>query len=155
MWRLVYRNSTLPSVFLKNSFCEYYESIWSSCDWLMKCCCSFSCNLNDVYIDVSSRRYASWYLRDQFAQVKKLGSSESSRTEPSSLYEQLRTAWFKLSKLRTIRNGAYAWKLLKFMTKGVQFKQEPLERPYRISAIFLGLGGNSFQINQFPPYWSS
>jgi predicted enzyme related to lactoylglutathione lyase len=35
-------------------------------------------------------------------------------------------------------------------TKGVQFKQDPLEHPYGVSAIFLDPYGNSFQINQFP-----
>ena len=34
--------------------------------------------------------------------------------------------------------------------KGVQFKQEPLEHPYGVSAIFADPDGNSFQINQFP-----
>ena len=40
-------------------------------------------------------------------------------------------------------------------THGVQFKQEPLEHPYGISAIFVDPDGNSFQINQFPPQRSS
>jgi predicted enzyme related to lactoylglutathione lyase len=40
-------------------------------------------------------------------------------------------------------------------TQGVQFKQEPLEHPYGISAIFVDPDGNSFQINQFPPQRSS
>jgi predicted enzyme related to lactoylglutathione lyase len=33
-------------------------------------------------------------------------------------------------------------------TQGVQFKQEPLEHPYGVSAIFADPDGNSFQINQ-------
>lgn len=32
---------------------------------------------------------------------------------------------------------------------GVQFKQEPLEHPYGVSAIFVDLDGNTFQINQY------
>jgi predicted enzyme related to lactoylglutathione lyase len=35
-------------------------------------------------------------------------------------------------------------------TRGVQFKQEPLEHPYGVSAIFVDPDGNSFQINQHP-----
>ena len=35
-------------------------------------------------------------------------------------------------------------------SRGVQFKQEPLEHPYGVSAIFVDPDGNSFQINQFP-----
>ncbi len=35
-------------------------------------------------------------------------------------------------------------------SRGVQFKQEPLEHPYGVSAIFVDADGNSFQINQFP-----
>lgn len=35
-------------------------------------------------------------------------------------------------------------------SRGVQFKQEPLEHPYGISAIFIDPDGNSFQINQYP-----
>ncbi|MGI0090957.1 MAG: VOC family protein [Nitrososphaerales archaeon] len=35
-------------------------------------------------------------------------------------------------------------------TQGVQFKQEPLEHPYGVSAIFVDLDGNTFQINQYP-----
>ncbi len=35
-------------------------------------------------------------------------------------------------------------------SRGVQFKQEPLEHPYGVSAIFVDLDGNTFQINQFP-----
>ncbi len=35
-------------------------------------------------------------------------------------------------------------------TNGVQFKQEPLEHPYGVSAIFVDPDGNSFQINQYP-----
>lgn len=35
-------------------------------------------------------------------------------------------------------------------TRGVQFKQEPLEHPYGVSAIFGDADGNTFQINQFP-----
>lgn len=33
---------------------------------------------------------------------------------------------------------------------GVKFKQEPLEHPYGVSAIFVDPDGNSFQINQYP-----
>jgi predicted enzyme related to lactoylglutathione lyase len=33
---------------------------------------------------------------------------------------------------------------------GVQFKQEPVEHPYGVSAIFVDPDGNSFQINQYP-----
>jgi predicted enzyme related to lactoylglutathione lyase len=35
-------------------------------------------------------------------------------------------------------------------TNGVQFKQDPLEHPYGVSAIFVDPDGNSFQINQYP-----
>ena len=35
-------------------------------------------------------------------------------------------------------------------SRGVQFKQEPLEHPYGVSAIFVDPDGNTFQINQFP-----
>jgi predicted enzyme related to lactoylglutathione lyase len=35
-------------------------------------------------------------------------------------------------------------------SRGVQFKQEPIEHLYGISAIFVDPDGNSFQINQFP-----
>lgn len=35
-------------------------------------------------------------------------------------------------------------------SRGVQFRQEPLEHPYGISAIFADPDGNTFQINQFP-----
>jgi predicted enzyme related to lactoylglutathione lyase len=35
-------------------------------------------------------------------------------------------------------------------SRGVQFKQEPLEHPYGVSAIFVDPDGNSFQINQYP-----
>jgi predicted enzyme related to lactoylglutathione lyase len=34
--------------------------------------------------------------------------------------------------------------------QGVEFKQEPLEHPYGVSAIFVDPDGNSFQINQYP-----
>jgi predicted enzyme related to lactoylglutathione lyase len=34
--------------------------------------------------------------------------------------------------------------------RGVQCKQEPLEHPYGVSAIFVDPDGNTFQINQFP-----
>jgi len=34
--------------------------------------------------------------------------------------------------------------------QGVQFKQDPLEHPYGVSAIFVDPDGNSFQINQYP-----
>lgn len=34
--------------------------------------------------------------------------------------------------------------------QGVKFKQEPLEHPYGISAIFVDPDGNSFHINQYP-----
>ena len=35
-------------------------------------------------------------------------------------------------------------------SRGVQFKQEPLEHPYGMSAKFFDPDGNTFQINQFP-----
>ena len=35
-------------------------------------------------------------------------------------------------------------------SQGVQFKREPTENPYAISAVFVDPDGNSFQINQFP-----
>jgi catechol 2,3-dioxygenase-like lactoylglutathione lyase family enzyme len=34
-------------------------------------------------------------------------------------------------------------------TRGVEFKQEPLEHPYGVSATFADPDGNLFQINQF------
>jgi predicted enzyme related to lactoylglutathione lyase len=34
-------------------------------------------------------------------------------------------------------------------SRGVQFKQEPTENPYAVSAIFLDPDGNLFQINQY------
>jgi catechol 2,3-dioxygenase-like lactoylglutathione lyase family enzyme len=34
-------------------------------------------------------------------------------------------------------------------SRGVQFKREPTENPYAISAVFVDPDGNSFQINQF------
>lgn len=33
-------------------------------------------------------------------------------------------------------------------SRGIQFRQEPLEHPYGVSAIFVDPDGNSFQINQ-------
>lgn len=34
-------------------------------------------------------------------------------------------------------------------SRGVQFKREPKENPYAVSAIFVDPDGNSFQINQY------
>lgn len=34
-------------------------------------------------------------------------------------------------------------------SRGVQFKREPQENPYAVTAIFVDPDGNSFQINQF------
>lgn len=34
-------------------------------------------------------------------------------------------------------------------SRGVQFKREPQENPYAISAVFVDPDGNSFQINQY------
>ncbi|MDG7001965.1 MAG: hypothetical protein JRN15_22935 [Nitrososphaerota archaeon] len=34
-------------------------------------------------------------------------------------------------------------------SRGVQFKREPQENPYAVSAVFVDPDGNSFQINQF------
>jgi predicted enzyme related to lactoylglutathione lyase len=34
-------------------------------------------------------------------------------------------------------------------SRGVQFKQDPMENPYAVSAIFVDPDGNLFQINQY------
>jgi catechol 2,3-dioxygenase-like lactoylglutathione lyase family enzyme len=34
-------------------------------------------------------------------------------------------------------------------SRGVQFKRDPQENPYAVSAVFVDPDGNSFQINQF------